>query len=50
MISVRGGFQLIDVARGLWRGGDLDNGILRGGDNDQDLQMLGATFGVTLNR
>ncbi len=50
MISVRGGFQLIDVARGLWRGGDADNGILRGGDNDQDLQMVGATFGITLNR
>jgi len=50
MISIRGGFQLIDVARGLWRGGDLNNGILRGGDNDQDLQMVGATFGITLNR
>ncbi|MDV6029447.1 MAG: hypothetical protein F9B45_04940 [Phycisphaera sp. RhM] len=49
-VTVRAGFQLIDVARGLWRGGDLDNSVVRGGDNDQDYLMVGGTFGITLNR
>tara|TARA_R110002049_G_scaffold305056_2_gene501062 strand:+ start:31666 stop:32838 length:1173 start_codon:yes stop_codon:yes gene_type:complete len=47
-ISVRGGFQVIDIARGLWRGGAERNNIV--GDNDQDLVMVGGTFGLTLNR
>lgn len=49
-IAIRSGFQLIDVARGLWRGGSLNNSPVDGGDNDQDLLMVGATFGITLNR
>ncbi|KAA5546182.1 hypothetical protein FYK55_04625 [Roseiconus nitratireducens] len=50
-ISIRGGFQLIDVADGLWRGGPLDfRNPVAGGDNDQDLLLFGATFGLTLNR
>ena len=51
-ISVRGGFQVIDIGRGVWRGGagDLNNTLLPGGDNDQDLVMVGGTFGLTLNR
>lgn len=49
-ITIRAGFQLIDIARGVWRGGDIDNSILNGGSNDQDYLMLGGTFGLTLNR
>ena len=47
-ITIRGGFQLIDIGTGLWRGGAGTNQLA--GDRDQDLQMLGGTFGVTLNR
>lgn len=43
MISVRGGFQVVDIGRGVWRGGTE-------GRDDQDVQLLGATFGLTLNR
>jgi hypothetical protein len=49
-ISLRGGFQLIDLARGVWRGGDPATATVPGGSNDQDLLMVGGTFGVTLNR
>ncbi len=47
MISVRGGVQLIDIAKGVWRGGD--GIVIEGGRNDQDLLMVGATFGINLN-
>ena len=47
MITIRGGFQVIDVARGVWRGGD--GIVVDGGDNDQDLLLVGATFGINLN-
>ncbi|MEE2938215.1 MAG: hypothetical protein VYA84_19685 [Planctomycetota bacterium] len=47
MISIRGGFQVIDVARGVWRGGE--GIVVDGGDNDQDLLLVGATFGINLN-
>ncbi len=47
MISVRAGFQLIDIARGLWRGGDGQ--FVAGGDNDQDVLLVGGTFGINLN-
>ncbi len=53
MITVRGGFQVIDVATGLWRGGPGPVGSttsLAGGSRDQDLVMVGGTFGITLNR
>ncbi|MEO1616505.1 MAG: hypothetical protein AAFV88_11685, partial [Planctomycetota bacterium] len=48
MLSVRAGFQLIDIERGLWRGGN-NIGQLTGGRNDQDFLMVGGTFGATLN-
>ncbi|MEM1069747.1 MAG: BBP7 family outer membrane beta-barrel protein [Planctomycetota bacterium] len=47
MVSVRGGFQLINIARGVWRGGD--GTVVEAGDNDQDYLMVGATFGLNLN-
>lgn len=47
MISLRGGFQLIHIGRGLWRGGD--GTLVAGGDNDQDLLLVGGTFGINLN-
>lgn len=50
MIQIRTGFQVIDVARGVWRGGVTDGVSLTGGDNDQDLLMAGVTFGIELNR
>ncbi len=46
MIELRGGFQMIDIAQGLWRGGlgNVDN------RTDQRGIMAGFTFGVALNR
>lgn len=46
-LSVRGGFQLIDIATGLWRGGD--GTFVAAGDNDQDMLLVGGTFGINLN-
>ena len=48
-ITIRSGFQMINVARGLWRGGNPAFN-LTGGHQDQDLQLVGATLGITLNR
>ena len=48
MITLRAGFQIIDVGTGVWRGG-LPIGNVPGGDQDQDLFMVGGTFGLTLN-
>lgn len=42
MFQLRGGFQMIDLSRGIWRG-EIDD------DTDQRLMMLGATFGAALN-
>ncbi len=49
MIQVRTGFQVIDIGRGLWRGGSGVGGTVGAGDNDQDYLMVGATFGISLN-
>ena len=48
MLSVRAGFQVIDIGTGVWRGGSAANNLF-GGDQDQDLVMVGGTFGLTLN-
>jgi Putative beta barrel porin-7 (BBP7) len=53
MITVRAGFQVIDLATGIWRGGPgpiAGGGAPTGGDRDQDVVMVGGTFGITLNR
>lgn len=42
-ISLRGGFEFIDLARGIGRGSNFI-------DNDQAVILYGATFGITLNR
>lgn len=47
--TVRAGVQLIDIATGVWRGGSGE-GSLAEGDQNQDLLMVGGTFGITLNR
>jgi hypothetical protein len=47
MITVRAGFQIIDIARGVWRGGD--GTFIAAGGKDQDVQMYGGTFGLNLN-
>ncbi|MEM9368901.1 MAG: hypothetical protein AAGD07_23155, partial [Planctomycetota bacterium] len=51
MIHIRGGFQLIDLATGVWRGGQENSvaGIV-GGDRDQNFLAFGGTFGLELNR
>jgi len=46
MIEVRGGFQLIDIASGVWRGRLIDPTS----NQDQRALMAGFTFGVALNR
>ncbi len=53
MITVRAGFQVIDLAMGIWRGGQGPVGggaAPLGGDRNQDVVMAGGTFGITLNR
>ena len=47
MIQVRGGFQLIDIAQGVWRGGD--GSMVSGGPDDQHYLMVGVTAGVSVN-
>jgi hypothetical protein len=47
LVSVRGGFQVIHIGRGVWRGGD--GSIINGGDMDQDVLLVGGTFGINLN-
>jgi hypothetical protein len=49
MVSIRGGFQIIDIGTGLWRGGSAITGNLTGGDRDQDLFLVGGTFGISVN-
>jgi hypothetical protein len=46
MIELRGGFQMIDIAQGIWRGRLIDPNAR----TDQQLLMAGFTFGVALNR
>ncbi len=48
MLQVRVGAQMVNIGRGVWRGGAGDLG-LPGGDNDQDYLMVGGTFGLSLN-
>lgn len=43
-ISIRGGFQMYDFARGIWRGRSVQN------IHDQELIAVGGTFGITVNR
>ncbi len=47
-ITIRGGIQVLDIARGLWRGGSTGNFLI--GEEDQDYIAFGGTFGITLNR
>jgi hypothetical protein len=42
-VSLRTGFTMLDLGRGIGRGGDL-------AFNQQDVLMVGATFGVDVNR
>ena len=51
-ITIRAGVQMIDIASGVWRGGDGSQGTnnLPAGSQNQDLVMLGGSLGVTLNR
>ncbi|QDT05473.1 hypothetical protein K227x_38730 [Rubripirellula lacrimiformis] len=49
MLQIRAGVQVIDIARGLWRGGSGAGGALSAGDNDQGYVMVGGTFGLSLN-
>ncbi|MDX1926409.1 MAG: BBP7 family outer membrane beta-barrel protein [Pirellulaceae bacterium] len=46
--SVRGGVDVINFARGIWRGANPGFGTVN--DHDQDVQLAGFTFGLTLNR
>ncbi len=48
-VTIRAGVQVIDVARGVWRGGDGSLGSLEAGDQNQDIFMVGGTFGLSLN-
>jgi hypothetical protein len=48
--SIRAGIQVIDVATGVWRGGDGSIPELGAGNQNQDLLMVGGTFGINLNR
>lgn len=56
MIHVRGGFQLIDLALGLWRNdrsvgsANQDERIDDGENREQSFLAVGYTFGLELNR
>ncbi len=46
MFEIRGGLQVIDLGRGIWRGRlNAQNQL-----NDQQVTMAGFTFGIALNR
>lgn len=46
MFEIRGGLQIIDLGRGIWRGRlNAQNPL-----NDQQVTMAGFTFGIALNR
>jgi hypothetical protein len=49
MFQVRAGVQLIDIANGVWRGGTSSVSGALGGDKDQDVVLVGGTFGISLN-
>lgn len=53
LLQVRVGAQMINIGRGVWRGGPGGAGIVGGeipsGDNDQDYLQVGGTFGLALN-
>jgi hypothetical protein len=46
MVELRGGFQMLDIAQGIWRGRLIDPNAR----TDQRAIMAGFTFGVALNR
>lgn len=46
--QVRGGIDVIDFASGIWRGANPSYGNTA--LSDQDVQIAGFTFGLTLNR
>ena len=46
--SVRGGINVIDFATGIWRGSNPGFGQVN--NQNQDVQLAGFTFGLTLNR
>ncbi|PHQ33261.1 hypothetical protein [Rhodopirellula bahusiensis] len=51
MIHVRGGFQLLDLAKGVWRNERAGNSSnLSYGATDQNFLAVGGTFGIELNR
>jgi hypothetical protein len=47
-LSVRGGVDVLDFAKGVWRGANPGFGNVN--DHSQDVQIAGFTFGLTLNR
>lgn len=46
--SIRGGIDVLDFAKGIWRGANPGFGDIN--EHSQDVQMAGFTFGLTLNR
>ncbi len=46
--SVRGGIDVLDFAKGIWRGANPNFGNVN--NHSQDVQMAGINFGLQLNR
>lgn len=46
--NVRAGIDVLNFAQGIWRGANPGFGDV--GNQDQDVQMAGFTFGMTINR
>ncbi len=46
--SIRGGVDVVDFAKGIWRGANPGFGNIN--DQSQDVQLAGFSVGVTLNR
>lgn len=47
-LSARGGVEVLEFARGIWRGGT--RALLNNNDSNQHVFMAGLTFGLELNR
>ncbi len=46
--NIRAGLDVIDFAQGIWRGANPGFGPI--GEHDQDVQLAGFTFGMSINR
>lgn len=49
-LNIRGGIDMVNFTRGIWRGANNIGQVAGAVDHDQDALLMGFTFGITLNR